>query len=276
MRGGRARLAGELAGRIGATVDGIDERTLVGRGDEVGIPADDVRRAIAVERLGSAAGTRRRRRARSRVVVVEADRGQADAPGPARRWLVAGHHLRRDRLRGGRGEWRKRTGLVGVTMRTVRARPARVSSGAAARRRPTVRDTGTGTCVVRVEADRRGDRTAHAADRGRRRRRRHGRRRGGGRSSPGRCCCSPPRCRWPPAWASPPPAGAGPAGSSARSTGARRRRPAGPAGPPQRRRRPPCRRPPPAGPDRCDHGPVEVRPAESGGGGPRRGGGRWC
>ena len=35
-------------------------------------------------------------------------------------WLVDGHHLRRDVLRSGHGEWSKRSGLVGVTVRTIR------------------------------------------------------------------------------------------------------------------------------------------------------------
>jgi hypothetical protein len=78
-------------------------------------------------------------------------------------WLVAGHHLRRDRLRDGHGEWSKRTGLVGRTMRAVRGATGEGRLGDMRRVAATVCDTGTGTCVVRVEADRRVDRTTHAA-----------------------------------------------------------------------------------------------------------------
>ena len=78
-------------------------------------------------------------------------------------WLVAGHHLRRDRLRDGRGEWSKRTGVVGRgDPRRSAASSGKASSATCTASWPWPRDTGTGTCVVRIEADRRHDRAVRA------------------------------------------------------------------------------------------------------------------
>lgn len=147
-------------------VDAIDEWALVAAATEVGISASAVRRAIAVERLGPPPAEHLGDGLIGAATVVVDD----EIPGPPAEvlarldgWLVAGHHLRRDRLRDGRGEWTKRSGVVGATIRTIRGATGEGRLGDLHRVVATVCDTGTGTCVVRIEADRRHDRAVHAA-----------------------------------------------------------------------------------------------------------------
>lgn len=144
----------------------IDEEALVAAATEVGIPAAAVHRAIAVERLGPrpAGHVGDRLLGAGTVVVDEELPGRAyDVIARIDAWLVDGHHLRRDRLREDHGEWSKRTGVVGATIRTIRGATGEGHLGDLHRVAVTARDTGTGTCVVRVEADRRHDRGVHAA-----------------------------------------------------------------------------------------------------------------
>ena len=123
-------------------------------------------RAIAIERLGPPpAGHLGDRLVGAGTVVVDEELpGRAyDVIARIDAWLVDGHHLRRDRLREDRGEWSKRTGVVGAAIRTIRGVTGEGRLGDLRRVAATARDTGTGTCVVRVEADRRHDRSVHAA-----------------------------------------------------------------------------------------------------------------
>ena len=69
-------------------------------------------------------------------------------------WLVDGHHLRRDVLRSGHGEWSKRSGLVGVTVRTIRNATGEGKLGDFERVNAAARDTGSGSSVVRITVDR--------------------------------------------------------------------------------------------------------------------------
>ncbi len=161
------RRASELADDGARPVDGIDEEALVEAADEVGIPVDAVRRAIAVERLGPAPSGRLGDVVLGRSIVVV----DAELPGPARAAmarldasLVAGHHLRRERRREGRAEWAKRTGIVGTSIRTVRSALGDRRLGRVSRVAATVRDTGAGSCVVRIEADRSADRRTIAGE----------------------------------------------------------------------------------------------------------------
>jgi hypothetical protein len=163
------RRASELAGtdpddplELGA----IDEQTLVVAAVEAGIPAPAVRRAIAIERLGPVPSAHVGDGLVGPTIVID----EQELPGRAAEvlaridaWLVAGHHMRRDRLRDDRGEWSKRTGLVGSTMRTIRHATGEGRLGDLQRIAATARDTGNGTCVVRIEADRRRDRTVRVA-----------------------------------------------------------------------------------------------------------------
>ena len=163
------RRASELAGvdaddplALGA----IDEHTLVVAAVEAGIPAQAVRRAIAIERLGPVPPAHVGDPLVGPTIVIDEQELPGRADDVLRRidtWLVAGHHMRRVRLRDGRGEWTKWTGLVGTTLRTVRHATGEGYLGDLQRIVATVRDTGNGTCVVRVEADRRRDRTARVA-----------------------------------------------------------------------------------------------------------------
>jgi hypothetical protein len=145
---------------------GVSEQALLEAAAEVGMPVDAVRRALAVERLDP----RPRRRASDRligaaIVTVDAE-VTGSAPDVLARlddWFVEGHHLRRHRLRDGRGEWIKRPGIVGRTVRTVRVAFGEGGLGRVRRVRVTTSETGTGTTVVRVEVDRRHDRRLAAA-----------------------------------------------------------------------------------------------------------------
>jgi hypothetical protein len=145
----------------------VSEDTLVEAAVEVGIPAAAVRRAAAVERLDA----RPRPHVGDRVVgvgVVTVDAEVRGSPDEVLAcldsWLVDGHHLRRDRLRAGRGEWTKRTGIVGRTVRTVRVATGEGRLGRLQRVTVSTSGTGVGTTVVRVQVDRsHGRRSAAAA-----------------------------------------------------------------------------------------------------------------
>jgi hypothetical protein len=134
----------------------VSERALVEAAVEVGIPAAAVCRALAEERLDPLP----RRRPGDRLVgaaVVTVD-AEIDGPpavvlGRLDAWFVDGHHLRRDRLRNGRGLWTKRTGLVGRTLRTVRYATGEGRLGRVRSVRASTGDTGIGTTVVRIEVD---------------------------------------------------------------------------------------------------------------------------
>ncbi len=148
-----------------ASVDAIDERALIAAAGEVGIPADAVRRAIAVERLGPPpAGHVGDGVVGTATVTVDTElAGDADAVlSRLDVWLVSGHHLRRDRWRPGLGEWTKRRGAIGVGLRTLRGATGEGRLGDVARVRAVACDTGTGSCVVRIEVDRHVDRTVRA------------------------------------------------------------------------------------------------------------------
>jgi hypothetical protein len=146
---------------------GVSEDTLVEAAVEVGIPAAAVRRAAAVERLDA----RPQQHAGDRVVgvgIVTVDAEVRGSPDEVLArldaWFVDGHHLRRDRLRGGRGVWTKRTGVVGRAVRTVRVATGEGRLGRARCVSVSTSATGVGTTVVRVQVDRsHGRRSAAAA-----------------------------------------------------------------------------------------------------------------
>jgi hypothetical protein len=135
----------------------IAEASLIAAAEEVGLSADAVRRSIAVERLGPVPVARAGDRilGPSQVyadgeVAVPAD----DALARVDSWLVDGHHLRRDMLRSGHGEWSKRSGLVGVTVRTIRNATGEGKLGDFHRVNAAARDVGSGSSVVRITVDR--------------------------------------------------------------------------------------------------------------------------
>ena len=135
----------------------IAEASLIAAAEEVGLSVDAVRRSIAIERLGPLPVTH----AGDRIVgpsQVHAD-GEVDAPADAAlarvdAWLVDGHHLRRDVLRSGHGEWSKRSGLLGATVRTIRNATGEGKLGDCERIDAAVCETGSGSSVVRITIDR--------------------------------------------------------------------------------------------------------------------------
>ncbi len=131
--------------------------------EEVGISIEAVRRSIAIDRLGPLPATHVGDRLLGPAVVVVDD----EIPGSATEvlgrfdaWLVGGHHLRREFMRDGDGEWSKRSDLVGVVIRAVRSATGEGRLGDVQRLTVTVRDSGMGTCAVRVMVDRVIDRRA--------------------------------------------------------------------------------------------------------------------
>jgi hypothetical protein len=144
----------------------VSEQALLEGAAEVGIPINAVRRALAVERLDPLP----RPRAADRFVgaaVVAVDAEVSGAPPEVLHrlddWFVEGHHLRRHRLRDGCGEWTKRPGIVGRTVRTVRVAIGEGRLSRVRRIRVTTSDTGVGTTMVRVEVDRVHDRRMSTA-----------------------------------------------------------------------------------------------------------------
>jgi hypothetical protein len=153
------RRAGDLErdGDVGDEQGTIAQASLIAAAEEVGLSVDAVRRSIAIERLGPPPAALHG----DRVVgpsQVFAD-GEVGVPANAAlarvdAWLVDGHHLRRDVLRPGHGEWSKRSGLVGVTVRTIRNATGEGKLGDFERVSAEACDTGSGSSVVRVTIDR--------------------------------------------------------------------------------------------------------------------------
>ena len=153
------RRAGDLERNEGVQDESgtIAEASLIAAAEEVGLSVDAVRRSIAVERLGPLPGVRPGDRllGPSQVCADGAIDGSADeALARVDSWLVDGHHLRRDVLRPGHGEWSKRSGVVGVTVRTVRHATGEGKLGDFERVNAVARDTGDGSSVVRITVDR--------------------------------------------------------------------------------------------------------------------------
>lgn len=165
------RRASELAGPEVAdpSAGTIDEGALIAAAHEVGLPVIAVQRSLAAERLGELPDPRLADRLLGPgVVAIDGEiAGSAhDVLGRVDAWLVEGHHLRRDRLRDGRGEcrgeWSKRTGVVGVTMRKLRGATGEGRLGRSRRITATAQEIGSGSAVVRVAVDRSSDRRRSA------------------------------------------------------------------------------------------------------------------
>ena len=142
----------------------IDADTLVAAAAEVGIPEDAVRRAITLEQLGTRPDRHGLVLGPAVVVVDEEIHGSAgDVLAALDRWLVGGHHMRRDRLHATTGTWTRRRGVLGSTFRSLRRVTGEGYLGDLQRIDVVGLDTGTGTCVVRVIADRRRERRVRGA-----------------------------------------------------------------------------------------------------------------
>ncbi len=136
---------------------GIAEASLIAAAAEVGLSVDAVRRSIAFERLGPVPEPRFGDRILGPAhVYADSEIGaRADeALAKVDAWLVDGHHLRRDALRPGHGEWSKRSGIVGVTVRTIRGATGEGKLGDFEHVDATARDIGSGSSMVRVSIDR--------------------------------------------------------------------------------------------------------------------------
>ena len=136
---------------------GIDESALIAAVEEVGMSIEAVRRSIAIDRLGPLPATHLGDRLLGPWMVVVDDEISGTPTEVLARfdaWLVDGHHLRRDRVRNGDGEWSKRSDLMGVAIRAIRSATGEGRLGDVERVTVTVRDTGMGTCAVRVMVDR--------------------------------------------------------------------------------------------------------------------------
>lgn len=158
------RRAAELEAAGADPADRLDVDAVVAAATEAGIPEDVVRRAVAYERLGPPPARRGRVLGEPVVIVDDEVRDAADAV--LRRldaWLVGGHHLRRDRLHAGGGTWTRRRGVVGSLTRTIRQVTGEGFLGDLERVDVTAVDTGAGSCVVRVAADRRRERHLRGA-----------------------------------------------------------------------------------------------------------------
>lgn len=152
-RAGDLERAGESQDEAGTIADD----SLIAAAEEVGLSGDAVRRSIAVERLGPLPLARPGDRILGPSHVYadgEADVPADDALARVDSWLVDGHHLRRDVLRSGHGEWSKRSGLVGVTIRTIRNATGEGKLGDFERISAAARDTCIGSSVVRITIDR--------------------------------------------------------------------------------------------------------------------------
>ncbi len=147
----------ERTGDVQDAAGTIAEASLIAAAEEVGLSVDAVRRSIAVERLGPLPLERFGDRILGPSQVYadeEIDVPAEDALARVDAWLVDGHHLRRDVLRSGHGEWSKRSGLVGVTVRTIRNATGEGKLGDFERVSATARDTGRGSSMVRIMIDR--------------------------------------------------------------------------------------------------------------------------
>ena len=162
------RRATELAGPV--SIDDahtrISRAALIAAADEVGLPVAAVLRSIAVEQLGVVPKARLSDRLLGAGVVSVDDEIEGTSDDVLHRidsWLVDGHHRRRDRLRSGRGEWSKRSGFVGVTVRRMRAATGEGRLGTYQLIAATVEEIGTGSTAVRVTVDRQSDRAVAVA-----------------------------------------------------------------------------------------------------------------
>lgn len=117
------RRASELHEEAAALDGGIDEVALIAAAEEAGLSSTAVREALAIERLGAEP----ERSSLDRMVgpkTIWADRvvpaGIDEAMRRLDMWLVAGHHLRRERGSDDSGEWAKRSDLAASVQRALR------------------------------------------------------------------------------------------------------------------------------------------------------------
>lgn len=168
------RRAGDLADDdAGHTADaemiaagGIEPEAIISAAIEVGIPERAVRQSLAIEQLGPLPQARRLDSVAGsaavwvqRVVELPPD----EVLDLLDRWLVGGHHLRRERQRPDQMEWSRRDDVFGGLRRSVRGLSGEGRLGRVGRVHAAVRPVDPGQTVVRVTADRHTHRRAAVA-----------------------------------------------------------------------------------------------------------------
>jgi hypothetical protein len=135
---------------------GLSEQVLIEAAAEVGIPADAVRRALAIERLGPTPSSARGDRLLG-PATIHADTATEWSVDDTLRvldgWLVGDHHLRRDTARPDGGEWSMRRDTAARVLRGVRSLSGEGRLGKVPVVRASAQPLPTGT-VLRVQVDR--------------------------------------------------------------------------------------------------------------------------
>src|SRR3954452_5191114 len=136
---------------------GIAGASWVEAAEEVGMSVTAVRCSIALERLGPVPTPKFGDRIVGPSSVYaegQVDAAARDALMRVDQWLVSGHHLRRDVLRPDHGEWSKRSGILGVLVRSIRAATGEGQLGDYVRIDASARDIDGDRSMVRVSVDR--------------------------------------------------------------------------------------------------------------------------
>ncbi len=155
------RRASELADPDGSAEldDGVEPEALIAAAADVGIPELAVRRSLAIEQLGPEPESRRLDDLVGAGTIAE-QRLVRSTPehvlDELDRWLVSGHHLRRERRRPGEGLWRRRSDLVGSVKRTTRGLSGEGRLGDVRMVHAVVQPVDGGETVLRVSIDRTG------------------------------------------------------------------------------------------------------------------------
>lgn len=145
-----------------APTTGLSEQVLVEAAAEVGIPADVVRHALALERLGPVSAPARGDRLLGPATIetdTTTDWSVDDTLRVLDAWLVHDHHLRRDAARPDGGAWSMRRDAAARVLRGVRSLSGEGRLGKVPLVQARAQPLPTGS-VLRVQVDRTTSRTA--------------------------------------------------------------------------------------------------------------------
>lgn len=149
-----------------AAGEGITEEVVIASAEEVGLDVTAVRVSLAIERLGPATAPARADRLLGEAEVVSERVLALDANAAINRLdelLVRQHQLRTKRTRPNAREWHKRKGTVGAVQRAALAVTGEAGLSRVARVQATASAVDGQRSVVRLIADRRGQRNGIAA-----------------------------------------------------------------------------------------------------------------
>lgn len=155
-----SELADPRPGTLASPV-GISEEVLVASAVEAGLDPEAVRVSLAIERLGPVAPVTRGDRLLGAPDVVVERLVSLDSAATLDRLdqlLVRQHQLRTRRTRPGAREWQKRTGKIGAAQRAAMAVTGDAGLAKVARLQATVGEVDDDHSMVRMIADRRGQR----------------------------------------------------------------------------------------------------------------------